>query len=640
MPGQAEETDNEYGRGLLVSGVHKQYLPPPIFYETYIPILMEFQTRDWNKSEVTFNNWYNCVTETAPYKYSCPVVFHMNRAIVNLHVDFENVEALVEEAKLEGNSPFYQQKAFYEYLIAHSDFCDQIKSHFSSIYMHSQNYEMYIKAMKNCNYGSGISTVFDKKNTKYTYQIRVPFTKMENNFYNTFYKNIYNATDDDDTSDLIASALLSNSRTTLQGVILNVYYAEKYRWVHAAQSCALGRIPHSLIPRSTLNSTLLDLLRQENIVKTNELSIHHQDLSRYYSLPIADCVYSKSSFLVRILVPVAKKLREESLQLIEIQPVPFRFKNQICQLQLNDLSREDLVSKSYKGRSTQFFLYAELSGRFFPTECRSNELCQINENEIERLLSEHGAHRNSVSTCLYNLQRNRRNVTEFFRVCPFKCTSMEGQDKAIVTRLTSNKYVYTPGMNSTNSARVECEKDRRNFPIRQADIGAIQITLPCSCKLIVGENAFYSRGMKCGKDETDQVPTIFPAIPYHFVQPSKRSLIELQDENTLFDFKTVIDGSAIKDKYVDNDEGREIVREEDLNANKVYTQEYSSGTDDRVEERIENSSLVALWIVFAVTAIFLFAVQVYIIVLFKKQQKVNDYPKNPILYQVPDSPKG
>jgi hypothetical protein len=55
-------------QGFIVPGIHKENLPQPIFYEGYIPLVLEYQTPKWNKTEITFNNWYKCLSETVPYR--------------------------------------------------------------------------------------------------------------------------------------------------------------------------------------------------------------------------------------------------------------------------------------------------------------------------------------------------------------------------------------------------------------------------------------------------------------------------------------------------------------------------------------------------------------------------------------------
>jgi hypothetical protein len=42
---------------MFVSGVYSERLPSPIFYDTYVPIIFQYELPEWNKSEVTFNNW-------------------------------------------------------------------------------------------------------------------------------------------------------------------------------------------------------------------------------------------------------------------------------------------------------------------------------------------------------------------------------------------------------------------------------------------------------------------------------------------------------------------------------------------------------------------------------------------------------
>lgn len=76
----------------------------------------------------------------------------MNQAVVNLHVDFEQLHPAVGSinGKKSHTSSSGDHTTHYDRLISSSQFCTKIQPHFATIYTNVPIFERYLRALKRC----------------------------------------------------------------------------------------------------------------------------------------------------------------------------------------------------------------------------------------------------------------------------------------------------------------------------------------------------------------------------------------------------------------------------------------------------------------------------------------------------------
>lgn len=500
---------------------------------------------------------------------------------------------------------------------------------------------------------------------------------MENNFYNTFYKHILGSGGKNSSLDLVASALLSNTRTSLQAAILGHYYAEKNRWIHANEDCRQSYIPTSLISPQKFNESLSAILKMK-VFHNNQydLSVSPAQISKYYSLPLADCTHTSDSFVARVLVPLLKKFRAEVLQLVHVHSIPFQYKDHICRVKLPQEPQGDeekIISGGHTGGSGSMYIYHELSHLAYRTTCKPNELCKISEYLLDS--------RRSDPCVSALLSRNDTGIRTF---CDFECRPKDDYILPSVVRVATNKFVVT---GNSVTLRISCgkivEKNKLVY-VKEDHVGAMMIKLGCHCKLIFPHfNVFYG-GRSCdpGEEElgadhytrivnSDEDPNFVPdeltvtsIIPFMFgklkgsrgVIPeyqqehrSANSVHETGNENRdpgyfydnlaegmVFNLTEIIDSGRIEN-YI---RSSEIRRENDkkmkgFKGMDFYAEKLQSGGSLYENEGGSGGGGGGLfWSLFVISVVIVLGLQVYIIVMFKRHQMISYRRDDRILYRV------
>ncbi|CAG7834372.1 unnamed protein product [Allacma fusca] len=384
-------------------GLYYEEQVPAIFYDHYIPAIVEYKTPKMNKTELTFNNWFNCTSEKYPYSLSCPVVFHLNAAVRNLHRDFGSIQPGKDDEE-------FSHAQHFNLLSNSKNFCNKIQKHFPGIYTNVTDIRQYFKDLQKC----ANKYPVDWRNVDYQYDIRSPFSKMEYNFYSTFFQPVTNRTGD---IRLLASASLSNSRTAIQGSVMASFYAERNRWNFAVATCFQNKLPPSLVTQDKLEEILGSIDGDAHIT-----SISNDSISKYFSLPLTDCTHTNDEFIVRLLIPMISSSREK-YRLISVHPIQFQVGNTFCAL------------KSSKGPS--MYLFDVEQQLAFKSICEPNELCDLNSHtEIDLCMSAIFA----------------KNVTGMLTFCQYKCE--EPSQPFRIEMVAKNAFTITA--DKSTSVKVTC----------------------------------------------------------------------------------------------------------------------------------------------------------------------------------------
>src|SRR4051812_29563836 len=81
------------------------------------------------------------------HRYSCPISFHMNKVVGNLHIDFEDLHPALPQNK---GKVARADSAFLRRLQGTGDFCTRIQSHFPSLFLEKEELEEYLETLRGC----------------------------------------------------------------------------------------------------------------------------------------------------------------------------------------------------------------------------------------------------------------------------------------------------------------------------------------------------------------------------------------------------------------------------------------------------------------------------------------------------------
>lgn len=246
--------------------------------------------------------------------------------------------------------------------------------------------------------------------------------------------------------------------------------------------CRQNLLPPSIIPPSTLTPDLLNL-NTKIIPMHHTLAIPLSDIHTYYSIPIVNCISSPTKTIFNVRVPI--KQTNTSWSLYKFLPTPLAWKNQTCHL----LDEKIILAKSGN-------LFRTLSGSQLDS-CDPKGLCYLPRQLGASSLTQ---------TCAELLFRVARLDT-LMSHCDFTC--FPKPSRTIVTTINPTSFVLT---HPTKFLSLSClNTTESTLPKIPSDVlGALQLTLPCSCQLSENSTILISRSFPC---TSQSLPNIYHIIP-------------------------------------------------------------------------------------------------------------------------------
>ncbi|KAG8305318.1 hypothetical protein J6590_072024 [Homalodisca vitripennis] len=203
-----------------------------------------------------------------------------------------------------------------------------------------------------------------------------------------------------------------------------------------------------------------------------QLVVPITDVSEYLKLEIADCVISDDVILVNIKVPIVRL--QTDWKLYEMIAAPFAWHNTTCVLQ----HETTYVAASDKG-------IASISGSALH-DCQVFErpLCFVPRYPGDTLAS---------SLCHRKLFEGA-TIQDLTNYCVYSCTP---GSRPLVSMVDDQRYVIT---HAQEPLRIQCRTsgvDKYFSTPHAAMPGALEIKVPCDCKLLIGENLLISELYPC-----------------------------------------------------------------------------------------------------------------------------------------------
>ena len=232
-----------------------------------------------------------------------------------------------------------------------------------------------------------------------------------------------------------------------------------------------------LIPMSAIHPT--ELQKELSILQTDlhlegyELAINPEHVYEYYRHKLVDCSFSSNRILVQLRVPFRK--RDQEWILYESINVPFIFQGSSCSIRHSPtylaVSDDQIVSI----QGTHLDLCKPYDG-----------LCLISQFNPDPYIG---------YKCAEQLFRSA-SVSKLNDVCSFECTRNPSQE-TFITQLNFHTYAIT---NAPPESKVICKygrQDRITSLYYPNTVGAVEVTLPCKCVIVIPGRPTISPPFPC-----------------------------------------------------------------------------------------------------------------------------------------------
>lgn len=241
-------------------------------------------------------------------------------------------------------------------------------------------------------------------------------------------------------------------------------------------SCKQKHIPSFLIPASVLSTDLKKL--QETLEKEDyKITIPLNNISRYYTLPIAECVLTKADILVKIQVPVASI--NSDWKFYNMITIPFAWKKDSTCI----LSHDTTIV------AVNNITITPITGRLLATcDPVVDKLCYIPRFTSDTLFS----------TSCPNLLYKGATIEEINNNCYLHC---QRNDRLQVTQINFETFIFT---HIKHTLKITCNNKSISYKIDKIQSGSIQVKVSCDCDITIDDL---------------NIPAQFPCIKNAYTKP-------------------------------------------------------------------------------------------------------------------------
>lgn len=263
-----------------------------------------------------------------------------------------------------------------------------------------------------------------------------------------------------------------------------------------------------LIPMAIISPQLLmkDLLRLNGSLtsQSKTLSIPTNQISTYFTKPIATCLISSSKIIITVKVPI--KHSYTTYNLMRIVPLPFSFHNTVCQINIPP----SMVLK--------------LNSSFIPLDQSQLMQCDATLSSL-CLVSRYSRYAFQSSSCIEAIMTPTESLEQINVVCPLLCTR-ESTPKTIVQQTRDHEFII---INPVLPVIIKCQAQPDQRITYYSDVGHLGITLPCHCLALIQThgnhgNITLTPDFPCAADYSHIV------FAHHSI-PSAFILIDTAEEN-------------------------------------------------------------------------------------------------------------
>lgn len=437
-----------YPEQQLIGLAIDEHKEPPLFYDTFFPVVYELETPSWTANDlrlelpsnltnasqlVACNDTYNGTdlwTSTL-----CPITLKLN----------ELLEDFAKEMKV-----FETFNASETKLDTKFSSCHEVKPHFSNHIIDELEIELYlIQVILDC----PMSDVLHHK-LHASHPSRTKYDEILQLFIATHIAPKFRVV------GYSKYAISINLILSLHTTELLDYLLDTFSWTTSINTCNSQRIPRLLVPQEILQKTLLEV-RGKVEKKGLQLAIPMADISNYYKLQLADCVMTTSkSYIIRVLIPLVKKTVR--YKLIKINPIPFLS---------NDVKSEQTMICQHRTLDGSLIINAATMQPLARAKCGEAELCRVPTEGDRPIFSK------CHTAALLN------DTKGMLESCHMACMAYDSKLLPYIKRIRSDQFAVVGA--SSSDVNIFCKRSQKPLPVTDIPktIGSMLITLPCSCYL-------------------------------------------------------------------------------------------------------------------------------------------------------------
>lgn len=284
------------------------------------------------------------------------------------------------------------------------------------------------------------------------------------------------------TSSTIEKKLLHNSLEIMSYIYLATHYNTLKK---VEEDCQ-----HNFIPEDLVNAQILqnDLEKLSTKLTPSNLTIAlpSSKLFQLYSLPISKCYFEQDNIILQIKIPLIPT--NTSYTAYSYLPIPLKWENHICNL-----------------IDYNFIVFKSSSDLIYIVDSENNPHCNHRTSNL-CLIPRYTSISSAASRCAKYLI-NGTNIAELKHHCEFHCTP--APQHPIVTQLKVNKFLIT---NYDKNLQITCNSNPLATSLPEILFGAVEIELPCDCKLHDASQTLISTITPC--DSRDFIsPSVFHLVP-------------------------------------------------------------------------------------------------------------------------------
>ena len=292
---------------------------------------------------------------------------------------------------------------------------------------------------------------------------------------------------------------------------------DNYRYVRT--QCDNRKIPYLFVSDETIRQSLEDL-EKELQKHDKQLAIPPANVKLYKELPLAECLFDKDQFLVKIKAPFVTK--GKLWELYSVKPVAFAFGGQTTMVDI------PAVPVAKTGID---IMVIDPSDQSLSNNC-ARGLCKLPEDRSAY---------SQYLPCLELLFRHA-SIEQLKQACTFKIIN------SATTRVTKKSNNVFSVAHLGADAAIVCVKDGKKI-VQQTPKGPeyanTEITIPCHCSLQKQGIVLAAPSFPCSKDDLDEtkflhvVPAqwtnltevVLTAPDLNPDRPTVANMSEVQDEN-------------------------------------------------------------------------------------------------------------
>lgn len=570
-------------QGKVITGLYHEEIPGFVPYTKVAPLLFEFKLRPevWKvttsaASLPSINNAFqilprlNCrsdmsysVLNTVDWYFTCPVFYHLHQFLQKVKINYTDIypispsfstlsvptsnRPVFSPSSPSFSSPSENQK-FSNSKVKFEDCESELDKSWKGVNARERDTgcSTYKGHVEKC---SSIPAYSEIKNADdYTGY----FDRMQSNFVSTFFLN------SSDPGELV------NNLLALQTLQIHSIYAELTRVREALLSCQNNMIPQSFVKSYQIENALKEL-RPKLLKMQYALSI--QSALKIFRLPIADCIFTGTSLIVQILLPVIRT--DVAFTLLKVHSPIFLYENRLCKVSPEEKNTGQFIYES--GSPTKYCIYEKTSNSVYPSPCTpgETELCFIPDQSGQPL----------ISRCLTSvMNQSIDNIGDIRTYCSLECERKPLPETfskliiPIIQRISSSKFVVA--VNRVTSLLIKCV-GKPDEMVTPQEYGAVEISLACGCHLMWHAENFEAR-VPCANSVM-----VRHVVPEHMLNQSGVSVAM----NKFFLISNL--GDRINSSLIQN----HADTNEDFIFEKIFVRKNGSKTDLHIEPGLFSDSL-------------------------------------------------